>query len=173
MTFIDNLPVGRKLFAAFGLVLAAIAVMGAVVVFSLLRLEAAGDVRTMENQVNRTTASAEFYMARQENAFRGYLLSQDPYYIERLDTHRAKFLAAMQELRSELPTERAALVDKVVEGNAAWYKNVVEAGTDMVREGRGAQAVQMVGRNGTADNYVAPRHRRRSRWRHRCLARSG
>ncbi|WP_426020737.1 methyl-accepting chemotaxis protein [Brevundimonas sp. DWR2-3-1b1] len=130
--------------------------MGAVVVFSLLRLEAAGDVRTMENQVNRTTASAEFYMARQENAFRGYLLSQDPYYIERLDTHRAKFLAAMQELRSELPTERAALVDKVVDGNAAWYKNVVEAGTDMVREGRGAQAVQMVGRNGTADNYVAP-----------------
>ncbi len=156
MKLIENMPVGRKLFAAFGLVLAAIAVMGVVVVTSLLQLEKAGEVRTVENQVNRTTATAEFYMARQENAFRGYLLSQDPYYIERVDAHRAKFLAAMDELRGELPADRAALVDKAVEGNATWYKNVVETGSAMVRDGRAAQAVQMVGRNGTADNYVAP-----------------
>ena len=156
MKIIENMPVGRKLFVAFGLVLAAIAIMGAVVVMSLLRLEAAGEVRTVENEANRATASAEFYMARQENAFRGYLLSQDPYYLERLDAHRAKFLAALQELRDALPADRAAPIDKVIEANATWYKNVVEAGVVMVRDGRGAQAVQMVGRNGSADNYVAP-----------------
>ena len=49
MKLIENMPVGRKLFAAFGLVLAAIAVMGAVVIASLLQLEKAGDVRTVEN----------------------------------------------------------------------------------------------------------------------------
>jgi methyl-accepting chemotaxis protein len=156
LKIIENMPVGRKLFVAFGLVLAAIAIMGAVVVTSLLRLEAAGEARTMENQANRTTATAEFYMARQENAFRGYLLSQDPYYLERLDAHRAKFLAAMQELRGELPADRAAPIDTAIEANATWYKNVVEAGVAMVRDGRGAQAVQMVGRNGSADTYVAP-----------------
>jgi methyl-accepting chemotaxis protein len=154
LKFIENLPVGRKLFVAFGLVLAAIAVMGAVVVTSLLRLEAAGELRSAENQVNRATATAEFYMARQENAFRGYLLSEDPYYIERLDAHRAKFLTAMNELRGEVSADRAALIDKAVEGNATWYKNVVEAGSAMVRDGRGAQAIEMVGRNGTADNFV-------------------
>ena len=154
MKFIENLPVGRKLLVAFGLVLAAIAVMGAVVVTSLLRLEAAGELRSAENQVNRATATAEFYMARQENAFRGYLLSEDPYYIERLDAHLAKFLTAMNELRGEVSADRAALVDKAVEGNATWYKNVVEAGSAMVRDGRGAQAIEMVGRNGTADNFV-------------------
>ena len=156
MKLIENMSVGRKLFAAFGLVLAAIAVMGVVVVTSLLQLEKAGEVRTVENQANRTTATAEFYMTRQENAFRGYLLSQDPYYIERVDAHRAKFRAAMDELRGELPADRAALIDKAVEANATWYKNVVEAGSAMVRDGRASQAVQMVGRNGTADNYVAP-----------------
>ena len=156
MKIIENMPVGRKLFVAFGLVLAAIAIMGAVVVTSLLRLEAAGEVRTMENKANRTTATAEFYMARQENAFRGYLLSQDPYYLERLDAHRAKFLAAMQDLRGDLPADRAAPIDTAIEANATWYKNVVEAGVAMVRDGRGAQAVQMVGRNGSADTYVAP-----------------
>ncbi|QSF55964.1 methyl-accepting chemotaxis protein [Brevundimonas fontaquae] len=150
------MPVGRKLFAAFGLVLAAIAVMGAIIIASLLQLEAAGEVRTVENQADRSTARAEFYMARQENAMRGYLLSQDPYYLERVDAHRAKFLAAMDELRGEVSGDRAALIDKAVAGNAVWYKNVVEAGSAMVRDGRGAQAVQMVGRNGSADNYVAP-----------------
>ncbi|XKG76507.1 methyl-accepting chemotaxis protein [Brevundimonas vesicularis] len=150
------MPVGRKLFAAFGLVLAAIAVMGAVIIASLLQVEAAGKVRTVENQANRSTAKAEFYMARQENAMRGYLLSQDPYYLERVDAHRGKFLAAMDELRGEVSADRATLIGKAVEGNAVWYKNVVEAGSAMVRDGRGAQAVQMVGRNGSADNYVAP-----------------
>ncbi|MCW0047455.1 methyl-accepting chemotaxis protein [Brevundimonas sp. BT-123] len=149
------MPVGRKLFAAFGLVLAAIAVMGAVVITSLLQLDKAGQVRTVENQINRTTATAEFYISRQENALRGYLLSQDPYYIERVDAHRAKFLAAADELRGELPADRAALIDRAVQGNATWYANVVETGSAMMRDGRAAQAAQMVGRNGTADNYVA------------------
>ncbi|WP_167762561.1 methyl-accepting chemotaxis protein [Brevundimonas intermedia] len=141
---------------AFGLVLAAIAVMGAVVVTSLLKLETAGEARSVENKANRTTATAEFYMTRQENAFRGYLLSQDSYYIERVDAHRAKFLAAMEELRTDLPAERAAPIEKALAANATWYKNVVEAGAAMVREGRGAEAVQMVGRTGVADTYVAP-----------------
>ncbi len=156
MKLIENLPVGRKLFLAFGLVLAAIAVMGAVVVTSLLKMESAGATRSVENKDNRTTATAEFYMTRQENAFRGYLLSKDPYYLERVDAHRAKFLAAMEQLRKDLPADRAAPVDKAVEANATWYKNVVEVGGAMVRDGRGAEAVQMVGRTGVADTYVAP-----------------
>ncbi|MFA4937730.1 MAG: methyl-accepting chemotaxis protein [Brevundimonas sp.] len=156
MKLIENLPVGRKLFLAFGLVLAAIAVMGAVVVTSLLKMESAGATRSVANKDNRTTATAEFYMTRQENAFRGYLLSKDPYYLERVDAHRAKFLAAMEQLRKDLPADRAAPVDKAVEANATWYKNVVEVGGAMVRDGRGAEAVQMVGRTGVADTYVAP-----------------
>jgi methyl-accepting chemotaxis protein len=156
LKIIENMPVGRKLFVAFGLVLAAIAVMGAVVITSLLRLDAAGELRSLENQANRTTATAEFFMTRQENAMRGYLLSQDPYYIERVDAHRAKFLAALAELRASLPADRVAPVDTAIEANATWYKNVVEAGSAMVREGRGAEAVNMVGRTGAADTYVAP-----------------
>ncbi|WP_428156707.1 methyl-accepting chemotaxis protein [Brevundimonas sp.] len=130
--------------------------MGAVVVTSLLKMESAGATRSVENKDNRTTATAEFYMTRQENAFRGYLLSKDPYYLERVDAHRAKFLAAMEQLRKDLPADRAAPVDKAVEANATWYKNVVEVGGAMVRDGRGAEAVQMVGRTGVADTYVAP-----------------
>jgi methyl-accepting chemotaxis protein len=130
--------------------------MGVVVVMSLLKLETAGERSRQENQANSTAATAEFYLTRQENAVRGYLLSQDTYYIERVDAHRAKFLAAMEQLRNEVPAERAAPIAKAIEANAVWYKNVVEAGVVLVREGRGAEAVQMVGRAGAADTYVAP-----------------
>ena len=154
MKLIENMPVGRKLFVAFALVLAAIAVMGAVVLTSLMRLEAAGDQRSVENKANRDTATAEFYMTRQENALRGYLLSQDPYYLERVDAHRAKFLAAMQDLRSDLPADRAEPIDQAIQANTTWYQNVVQVSEALVREGRGAEAVGMVGRKGVADTYI-------------------
>ena len=76
MKWIDDLTVGRKLFVAFATVLAAIAVMGVVVGVNLMALTRAGEQRSLENKVNRATAAAEFYMARQENSFRGYLVTR-------------------------------------------------------------------------------------------------
>ncbi|WP_293825297.1 methyl-accepting chemotaxis protein [uncultured Brevundimonas sp.] len=148
------MPVGRKLFVAFGLVLAAIAVMGVVVLSSVMRLEAAGDRRSVENKANRDTATAEFYIARQENALRGYLLSQDPYYIERVDAHRAKFLEAMQALKADLPADRAAPIDKAIAANAVWYRDVAQGSAELMRAGRAAEAVGMVGRAGAADVHM-------------------
>jgi methyl-accepting chemotaxis protein len=156
LKFLDNLPVGRKLFAAFATVLAAIAIMGAVVVASLINLDHAGQARTVENQLNRHASSAEFYLTRQENAYRGYLLSDDPYYIERLDAHRAKFLAALEDLRSDLPADRMAPIDKALQANNGWYERIVVAGQALVREGRTQEAEAMIGREGVADTFIAP-----------------
>ncbi|KDP95456.1 chemotaxis protein, partial [Brevundimonas sp. EAKA] len=156
MKFTENMPVGRKLFSAFALVLVAIAVMGAVVVTNLLALQSAGEARSTENAMTQATGQAEFYLARQENAYRGYLLSQDPYYIERLDAHRAKFIAALEEERAGLSADRTAPIDRAIKANAEWYKNVVQVGQVLVREGRLEEAENMVGREGVADTYIAP-----------------
>ncbi len=156
MKLIENMPVGRKLFTAFALVLAAIAIMGVVIVASLIKMNAASDQRMLENKAIRDAATAEFYVTRQENAFRGYLLSADPYYLERVDAHRAKFLAAMADMRNDLSGVRGASIDKAIEANAVWYRNVVQTGAALMREGRNAEAVRLVGRTGVADTYVAP-----------------
>ncbi|WEK41511.1 MAG: methyl-accepting chemotaxis protein [Candidatus Brevundimonas colombiensis] len=150
------MPVGRKLFTAFALVLAAIAIMGVVIVASLIKMNAASDQRMLENKAIRDAATAEFYVTRQENAFRGYLLSADPYYLERVDAHRAKFLAAMADMRNDLSGARGASIDKAIDANAVWYRNVVQTGAALMREGRNAEAVRLVGRTGVADTYVAP-----------------
>ena len=156
MKFVENMPVGRKLFAAFALVLAAIAVMGVVVVGSLMNLEAAGEARSEENKFNRTAADAELYLSRQENSYRGYLLSHDPYYIQRLDSHRAKFIEAMQALKADLPADRAAPLDLALQANAEWYNNVVVVGQTLMSQGKVAEAEQMVGRQGVADTFMGP-----------------
>lgn len=156
MKFLENLSVSRKLFVAFAVVLAAIGVMGAVIITNIMASDRAGVARSAENQINRTAASAELYLTAQENAYRGYLLSQDTFYIERLDAHRAKFRAALDELKTSLPADRAGAVDAAERANAAWYKDVVEAGQALVREGRSGEAEQMVGRKGIADGYFTP-----------------
>ena len=66
-------------------------------------------------------------MARQENAYRGYLLSQDPFYLERLDAHRADFKSGLGELRDGGSDEVKGLADQTEAAADEWYKNVVEA----------------------------------------------
>lgn len=156
MKFLENLSVSRKLFVAFTVVLAAIGVMGAVIIVNILTSEHAGAARSVENQINRTAAVAELALIEQENAYRGFLLSQDPYYIERLDAHRVKFRAALDELRTSLPFERRDSVEVAERANAAWYKDVVQAGQVLVRDGKSGEAEQMVGRRGIADGYFLP-----------------
>ncbi|OGN49285.1 MAG: chemotaxis protein [Caulobacterales bacterium RIFOXYB1_FULL_67_16] len=150
------MPVGRKLALAFGVVLAAIAVMGAVVTVNLFALEKADEARTVENKVNRALATAEFRLSKQENSLRGYLLSQDPYYAERLDVHRGKYREALEEARADLPANQSAIVDKALQANDGWYANIFEVGKTLLAEGRRDEAIQMVGQTGTADKYIEP-----------------
>ncbi|WEK57184.1 MAG: methyl-accepting chemotaxis protein [Candidatus Brevundimonas phytovorans] len=157
MSFINNLPVSRKLFAAFAAVFVAIATMGAVIGYNLWQLEVADKQRSEENAINRQTSTAEFYLAKQENAMRGFLLSTDNYYLERVDGHRAKFKKALADIRAEVGPDRAAHIDEANKAADAWFDNIVTKGSALARNpATRAEAVAMVGPNGPADGYIAP-----------------
>ena len=143
MKWIDDLTVGRKLFVAFATVLAAIAVMGVVVGLNLMALTRAGEDRSLENKINQATAAAEFYMARQENSFRGYLVTGDGYYLERIEAHRANFRAKLEELAGELPAGREGPASKAEEAADVWHQNVVGQAKALIAAGRGAEALAL------------------------------
>ncbi|MDY6922645.1 MAG: CHASE3 domain-containing protein, partial [Pseudomonadota bacterium] len=150
-----NLSVSRKLTVAFAAVLLAIVAMGGVIFYNLQALERAGVLRADVNEAVRDTAMAELKVVRQENSMRGYLLSGDRYYLERLDAHRADFKKALADLKT-VPGMNAAAQVAVVEAAAdEWFENVVVAGSALAAnpETR-AQAVAMVGRDGSADAYI-------------------
>ncbi|WP_367118000.1 methyl-accepting chemotaxis protein [Brevundimonas sp.] len=157
MNFLNNMPVGRKLFLAFACVLTAIAVMGVFTFLQLVALDKAGAERSVANQMVRSAAAAEFYLARQENSFRGYLLTGDEYYVQRATAHRQSFKNAVKELEE---SAGPALKDEVasLERTAdAWFEHVVTQGGALARnpETR-ARAVAMVGRSGSADQVMEP-----------------
>ena len=152
---LTNLPIGRKLALAFATVLLAIATMGVIIFLNLRALDAAGEARGEANKDVRTIAAIELKLARQENSFRGFLVSGDPYYLERLEAHRSDFRAGVAELRTNATPEALAHLDKMEAAANDWHKNIVETGARLARDpATHAQAVAMIGRNGSADTYI-------------------
>ncbi len=157
MNFLNNMPVGRKLFLAFACVLTAIAVMGAVVFLQMIALDKAGAERSVANQMVRSAAAAEFYLARQENSFRGYLLTGDEYYIQRATAHRQSFRNALKELEENAGPGLTDEVEALSRTADAWFEHVVTQGGALARDpATRARAVAMVGRSGSADQVMEP-----------------
>jgi methyl-accepting chemotaxis protein len=154
---LSNVPIGKKLILAFGVVLLAIGAMGAVLAFNFQALKASDKARTVANEIVRDTSAAEFSLARQENSFRGYLVSGDPYYIERANTHRASYKAKLAELRQSDDGSLGADIDTAERAGDAWFEQVVVGGQALYRDpATRGQAAALVGRSGDADKLMEP-----------------
>ncbi len=151
----SNLPISQKLAISFGAVLVAIAAMGGVVFLNLKALERAGDVRSMANADVREAAAAAFKLARQEGSYRGFLITGDRYYLERVESHRADFKAALNDQREGAPADKLALIDAAERDADAWHEGVVKAGTVLAADpATYDQARHMVGRSGLSDQLI-------------------
>ena len=156
MSMLSDLKIEKKLMAAFAVVIAAIAVMGVTVFMQINALEGARMDRVRASATQREAETAQFYLARQESSYRGFLLSRDPYYLERLAAHRENFNKTLDRIAQ---LDRSADRDVRAARAAAdeWTKNVVEAGRVLASDpATYAQAVAMVGREGSADKYISP-----------------
>ena len=157
MNFLNNMPIGRKMFAAFALVLTAILVMGGVVGMNLMHISHMGETRRLENKISQLTNVAEFRVAKQENAMRGFLLTNNPYYLERLETHRALFKASLEEARGLMNADRDVDAAAAEAAGDAWFAKVVTAGTAMMRDpAQRTQAQALVAPDGIADGMIKP-----------------
>lgn len=156
---LNNIKIGQKLALAFAAVVVVIAAMGVTVFLNVVELENAQEARGVANQNLRYTTEAQFYLARQENSYRGYLLSGDSYYIERLGAHHENFLGKLNAVadQSAAYPEVLELLTQAEAAVAAWQVNVVEVGQSLRADpATVAQALAMVGREGVADSYIDP-----------------
>ena len=157
MNVLNNLPVGRKLMLAFAAVLLAIMAMGGVIFLQLASIDRASADRAVLNEMTRATASAEFYLARQEGSFRGFLLSGDEYYVERATAHRDRFKSFVATMRENAGSDLAGEIDALGEAADAWFEHVVVQGGELARDpATRASALAMVGRSGSADRMIEP-----------------
>ncbi|WP_332765418.1 methyl-accepting chemotaxis protein [Phenylobacterium sp.] len=155
----NNLKISRKLTIGFAAVAVAMAGMGGAMLMNLRALDAAR-LETREGQeALAALGEAKFYLTRQENSYRGYLLSKNPYYAERIDKHRANFkkrLAAVRPLLADTP-ELAAKIDEAEVAADKWFTDVVRAGMALSADPATLpRAIEMVGPDGLADTVITP-----------------
>ena len=156
MSMLSDLKIEKKLMAAFAVVIAAIAVMGVTVFVQVNDMERARMDRVRASATQREAETAQFYLARQESSYRGFLLSNDVYYLERLAAHRENFNKSLDRI-GQLDRTSDAEVRAARAAADSWAANVVEAGRVLAADpATRAQAIAMVGRDGVADKYVSP-----------------
>ncbi|MCO5147303.1 MAG: methyl-accepting chemotaxis protein [Aquamicrobium sp.] len=158
----NNLSISRKLALAFAAVVATIVAMSAVIFWNIAQLEKATQAEADANLAVDIITRAEFRLARQENSYRGFLLTNDPYYIERLDSHRATFNRHLEELRASKAgrgdeAEIGAGIADVTAKMDAWQREIVDEGRKLAADPIFRfKAVAMVGQNGKADGLMEP-----------------
>ncbi|MEG0819988.1 MAG: HAMP domain-containing protein, partial [Brevundimonas sp.] len=156
MSMLSDLKIEKKLMAAFAVVILAIVAMGVTVFVQVNALEGARMDRVRASATQREAETAKFYLARQESSYRGFLLSRDPYYLERLAAHGENFGKSLDRI-AQLDRTSEDEVRAARAAAAEWTKNVVETGRVLVADpATYAQAVAMVGREGAADKYISP-----------------
>ncbi len=149
--------ISRKLTAAFA---AVVLTIGAASAFTLQQVGVINDAREARLESGRVLDQleiAKFKLARQENSFRGYLISKDSYYTGRAATHRKDFKAAMASLREQAGGDAAtvAAVNDVEAKADTWFAQVVDRGVSLAATPEGAaELLSMVGPDGPADEMM-------------------
>ncbi|OYX98015.1 MAG: chemotaxis protein, partial [Caulobacter sp. 35-67-4] len=159
MSFGD-LKIPHKLMSVFAVMLATIMLMGGALYANKLSLEASVARTERAYEMLRQADTAAFRLTRQENSLRGFLLSGDTYYVERLEEgHKPKFLAALEKLKVLAKGDEASLkrVATVEAGYAEFRRLAIEPGLSLGADPMTRpQAVELVSNDGVADKAVAP-----------------
>ncbi|MFN3857372.1 MAG: methyl-accepting chemotaxis protein [Caulobacter sp.] len=155
---LKNWKISHKFLAGFAVVILAVAACGIVNLIGLSDIRSAQERDVRSSVVNENVEDLRFYLARQENSFRGWLISGDAYYMERLEKHRGNYKGALGNLRRQLEgqPEKLAEIDKAEKAADAWYAGVIVEGQKIaVAEGRMA-AARLVAPDGVGDTLIAP-----------------
>ncbi len=125
---ISDIRISRKIGLSFAAMVLGVSAIGAMVYVKLDRIET---VRVHNREVNadwREAIGARAAITRTENSLRGYLLSLDPAYIKKVQTHSASFDTKIDAIRNTAGgnAQVVSLTDLAVAGIAKWRSEVVE-----------------------------------------------
>ncbi len=155
MAFADW-TISRKVTAAFAGVVAIMGASGAFTVYQVQHISAQQERLKVAWSEDVAIRESRFYLTRQENSLRGWVLSQDAYYLERVNAHRENFGKRIAILREASAGNEAELAEIAATEAAAdaWYKGAVEQAGEFLKAGSVAEAGSLVGREGRADELM-------------------
>jgi methyl-accepting chemotaxis protein len=155
----NNLKISRKLALSYLAVIATIVAMSGAALWNMSAISQAQVAAEHSKKSAAAALYARMALARVENSYRGWLLSSDPYYIERIGKHSGTLKTQLASLRSLSSGEvgTLGLIDKAEKGMVAYTAQVIEAGSKLAADpATRDQAIAMVGPDGLADTLIAP-----------------
>lgn len=146
---LSDWKIGRKLAASFAVVVALMAGVGSFAVVEFREIDARQEEARAAGTAFDAAASARFFLTRQENSFRGYMISGEDYYRERLEAHRGNFQKAIAEMRKAAQGNAAEIaeIDKAERAAESWHQRVIEGSSV-------AGLRPAIGRQGSADQMM-------------------
>jgi len=153
----NDWKISRKLAVGFALMVLVIMATGAITFYNMGQLTKARTAYSGAQDALTSVSQANFLLARQENSLRGYLITLDPYYLERAAAHRDNFGKALEGLRGQLAND-PAMVEHIDAAKAAaddWYVQVVDGAAGLAANPLTYQdATDMIGSSGIADGLM-------------------
>ncbi|MEF2073660.1 HAMP domain-containing methyl-accepting chemotaxis protein, partial [Consotaella aegiceratis] len=153
----SDIDITRKIGAAFVVIVVGAAVMGAVVFGNVLGVERSNLVAQKDNAVALAAIEARFTVTRQEGSLRGYMITKDPYYAQRVKDHYERFKTAVNDIRTAA-YDPAVLgrLDELETAMANWHEHVADPVIALSgSEATYPQAVDIL-TSGVADQYIEP-----------------
>ncbi|BDA82707.1 chemotaxis protein [Aureimonas sp. SA4125] len=154
----SDISIAKKIGTAFAIMIIGAATMGVAVRANMLTIEEARLVTDGHNTIIAETLEARGALTRQENSLRGFLITKDSYYSERVKKHYATFGKHLGEVRktSVMTPELTAALDKIEADLAAWHLNIADPAVAFARdEATYPQAVALLSSDAAA-SYIDP-----------------
>jgi methyl-accepting chemotaxis protein len=134
----------------------AISAMSAAMFWNIENSKVIQQQRVLANEIREQVMRAEYRLARQENSFRGLLLTGNSHYAERLEAHRKGFEGHIQQLRQSVAdAEQVSAIDMAAAAAETWWNEVAVEGQRLIADpSQRSNVLQLVAPGGIADDFM-------------------
>ena len=156
MTWLNNLPIPRKLLLAFAAIVVVIVAGGLVTAVEIRQLEAAAERSNAVAETNRALNDVSVAISDQVLAVRGLLLSGDRQNITRYQEAGARFDQAAADAESRLAgTEGATSLERLVGHVRTWQRDVADRQIALMRKPLTVDEARVIEANGAGTDFLA------------------
>ena len=158
MPNIQDLSVAKKIGIAFAIVTLAAACMGGVLTWTTGEIAHRAQFKDHQIAVSQAAVAARFTLARQENSLRGFMITRDPYFAQRVKEHHQSFEKAVDALRGLSVDEPSLLtaLDKAVVDMDAWQSEIADPVIASASSDATYPNALEIFNSGKADTFIEP-----------------
>ena len=155
---LNDFRISTKIIVAFSLVVAMSMGLAAVVIVNMASIRSVEDRLDRDGKIIQAAIEARGALTRQENSVRGYILTTNDYFLERVQKHKKTFLSHLGKIREAASGEPEVLatVDQIEAGLNGWHKEIIDPILAMAKDPAQREAAGLLETSDKGDKFIDP-----------------